>query len=87
MSAAASYKGLRLVEIEGQETLYAVLNKTGSILIFDDNERQVEDYNIVAGAVLTVPDGGRIKKGEILTRVPITSPFFLKRLVGCASAI
>ena len=28
-----SYKGLRLVEIEGQETLYVVLNKTGSILI------------------------------------------------------
>ena len=73
-----SYKGLRLVEIEGQETLYVVLNKTGSILIFDDNERQVEDYNIVAGAVLTVPDGGRIKKGEILARwdphnIPILS--------------
>ncbi|MBT4224324.1 MAG: DNA-directed RNA polymerase subunit beta' [Opitutae bacterium] len=73
-----SYKGLRLVEIDGAEKLFVVLNKTGSILIFDDNERQVEDYNIVAGAVLTVPDEGRIKKGEILARwdphnIPILS--------------
>ena len=75
-----SYKGLRLVEIQGanKEKLYVILNKTGSILIFDENERQVEDYNIVAGAVLTVPDGGRIKKGEILARwdphnIPILS--------------
>jgi DNA-directed RNA polymerase subunit beta' len=63
-----SYKGLRLVEIDGAEKLFVVLNKTGSILIFDENERQVEDYNIVAGAILTVPDEGRIKKGETLAR-------------------
>ena len=75
-----SYKGLRLVEITGpnREPLFVVLNKTGSVLIFDENDRQVEDYNIVAGAILSVPDGERIKKGEILARwdphnIPILS--------------
>jgi DNA-directed RNA polymerase subunit beta' len=73
-----SFKGLRLVEIDGAEKLFIVLNKTGSILILDDNERQVEEYNIVAGAVLAVPDEGHIKKGEILARwdphnIPILS--------------
>ena len=55
-----------------------VLNKTGSVLILDENDRVLEDYKIVVGSVLTQPDGGSIKKGEILAmwdphNIPILS--------------
>ena len=70
------YKNLRIVQtIDGASI---VLNKTGSVLILDDNGRVLEDYKIVAGSVLTQPDGGSIKKGEVLAmwdphNIPILS--------------
>ena len=70
------YKNLRIVQtIDGASI---VLNKTGSVLILDDNGRVLEDYKIVVGSVLTQPDGGSIKKGEILAmwdphNIPILS--------------
>ena len=72
------YKNLRIVQtIDGASI---VLNKTGSVLILDDNGRVLEDYKIVAGSVLTQPDGGSIKKGEVLQcGIHITFQFFLKK--------
>ena len=70
------YKNLRIVQtIDGASI---VLNKTGSVTILDDNGRVLEDYKIVAGSVLTQPDGGSIKKGEVLAmwdphNIPILS--------------
>jgi DNA-directed RNA polymerase subunit beta' len=70
------YKGLRLVEIDGGHAI--VLNKTGSIEILDEDDRELETYHIVVGSLLHVPDGGKVKKGDILAQwnpysIPILS--------------
>ncbi len=71
-----TYAGLRLVSTE--EGASIVLNKTGKIVITDNDGKELENYNIVAGAVLTIPDGNAIEKGEVLAiwdphHVPILS--------------
>jgi len=70
------YKGLRIVQTADGANI--VLNKTGSVQILDEEDREVETYKIVVGSVLTQPDGGEIKKGEILAmwdphNIPILS--------------
>ena len=70
------YRGLRLVTTG--EGINVVVNKTGVILILDDADKELENYNIPAGAVLLKKDGESIKAGEILTQwdphnVPILS--------------
>jgi DNA-directed RNA polymerase subunit beta' len=69
------YKGLRLVSV-GEVNV--VLNKTGSVILMDESEKELETYNIPVGAVLFIPDEGSIKKGEKLAQwdphnVPIIS--------------
>jgi len=58
------YRGLRLVSTA--EGANIVLNKTGTLQILDDNDRELEVYNIVVGSVLTVADGETIEKGSVL---------------------
>ncbi len=70
------YKGLRIVQTADGANI--VLNKTGSVLILDDEGREIENYKIVVGSVLTKDDGGKIEKGEILAmwdphNIPILS--------------
>ncbi len=70
------YRGLRLVSTEDGASI--VLNKTGSIQIVDDDEKELENYNIVVGSVLTVADSLKIEKGAVLAmwdphHVPILS--------------
>lgn len=70
------YKGLRMVQTTDGANI--VLNKNGMVLILDDEDKEVEDYKILAGAVLTIPDGGTIKPGEVLAmwdphNIPILS--------------
>ena len=43
---------------------WIVLNKNGSITIHDEDGRELERYNIVIGSVISVADGGNVKKGE-----------------------
>ena len=55
-----------------------VLNKKGSVLILDEDDREIETYKIVVGSVLTKGDGDSIEKGEILAmwdphNIPILS--------------
>ncbi len=55
-----------------------VLNKTGYISIYDDEGREMERYSAVIGAVISVEDGGRVKKGASFVKwdpynVPILS--------------
>ncbi len=40
------------------------LNKNGVIGIYDEEGRELERHTIVIGAVISVADGGRVKKGE-----------------------
>jgi len=65
------YDELRTVENE--EGKFVVLNKNGSISIRDKDGLELESYPIVIGAVLSVADGGEVKKGgELATWDPST---------------
>ena len=71
------FNGLRLVEV-GDGASRVVLNKTGAVSIIDENEKELETYNIPAGAVLTVRDGDGIEASTQLAQwdpfnVPILS--------------
>lgn len=70
------HKGLRLVQTADGANI--VINKNGMVLILDDEDRELESYNIVAGSVLTISDGGLVKKGDVLAmwdphNIPILS--------------
>ncbi len=70
------YKGLRMVQTADGASI--VLNKTGEVHIVDEDGKVLEDYGIVAGAVLTVQDGGAIEPDTVLAmwdphNIPILS--------------
>jgi DNA-directed RNA polymerase subunit beta' len=76
-SGTLRYQGLRLVEVNNGAAM-VVLNKTGQVFILDENDREIEQYKLPAGAVLTIPDGGTIENGQKLAQwdpfnVPILS--------------
>jgi len=60
------YRGLRLVQTA--EGFNIVLNKTGSIQILDDNDRELEAYPIVVGTFLSVGDGDKVTKGQTIAQ-------------------
>jgi DNA-directed RNA polymerase subunit beta' len=64
-SGVLKYRGLRLVQMEGAAI---VLNKTGSIQILDENDRELEAYPIVVGTVLSVGDGEKVTKGQTIAQ-------------------
>ena len=70
------YNELRLVQLEDGSNI--VLNKNGSISILSEDGRELENHNVVIGAVISVKDGGHVKKGETFVQwdpynVPILS--------------
>jgi DNA-directed RNA polymerase subunit beta' len=70
------YNELRCVELEDGNSF--VLNKNGSISICGEDGRELETHNIVIGSVISVPGGGKVKKGDTLVQwdpynVPILS--------------
>jgi DNA-directed RNA polymerase subunit beta' len=70
------YNDLRIVELEDGNNI--VLNKNGSVSIHDDTGRELEIHNLVVGAVVSVTNSGRVKKGESFVQwdpynVPILS--------------
>src|ERR1043166_8302179 len=63
-----------------QKTAYEiVVNKNGSIAILEaEGGRELESHDVVIGAVISMADGGKIKKGETFVQwdphnVPIIS--------------
>lgn len=75
-AGTVKYHSLRMVQVS--EGVNVVLNKTGSIIIVDENDKELESYNIPAGAVISVGDGDAIEDNETLARwdphnVPILS--------------
>ncbi len=64
------YKSIRSVDVGTAAAANAriVLNKAGVVSIHDENEREVETYNIIIGSVLTIPEGAEVKKGDIIAR-------------------
>lgn len=56
------YHDLRTVaSLDGN---YIALNKNGVLGIYDEEGRELERHTIVIGAVLSVADGGTVKKGQ-----------------------
>jgi len=70
------YNELRLVALDDGSNI--VLNKNGSISILAEDGRELETHNVVIGSVISVSNGGRVKKGETFVQwdpynVPILS--------------
>ncbi|HEX5221626.1 MAG TPA: DNA-directed RNA polymerase subunit beta' [Verrucomicrobiae bacterium] len=70
------YNDLRLVQLEDGSNI--VLNKNGSVSILADDGRELENHTVVIGAVISVADGGKVKKNETFIQwdpynVPILS--------------
>jgi DNA-directed RNA polymerase subunit beta' len=56
------YTDLRVVK--SLENTHIVLNKNGSIAVKAEDGRELERYTVVIGSVISVADGGKVKKGE-----------------------
>jgi DNA-directed RNA polymerase subunit beta' len=70
------YDELRFVQLEDGNNI--VLNKNGSVTILGEDGRELEQHNIVIGSVISVADGGKVKKGDTFVQwdpysVPILS--------------
>ncbi len=70
------YNDLRLVELEDGNNI--VLNKNGNISILAEDGRELENHTVVIGAVISIKDGAKVKKGETFVQwdpynVPILS--------------
>ncbi|MEP6663593.1 MAG: DNA-directed RNA polymerase subunit beta', partial [Verrucomicrobiota bacterium] len=73
---AVRYNDIRLVQLEDGNNI--VLNKNGSISILAEDGRELESHNLVIGSVISVKNGGKVKKGESFVQwdpynVPILS--------------
>ena len=71
-----NYIDLRTVELDDGNCV--VLNKNGSIAIVNEAGRELETHNLVIGSVISVKNGGVVKKGEPIVQwdpynVPIIS--------------
>ena len=70
------YNELRIVQLEDGNNI--VLNKNGSVSILADDGRELENHTVVIGSVISVSDGGKVKKGDTFVQwdpynVPILS--------------
>ena len=70
------YQELRVVALDDGSNI--VLNKNGSLTILSPDGKELETHSIVVGSVITVPDSGNVKKGDIFVEwdaynVPIIS--------------
>ncbi len=56
------YNELRCVKL--QDGNHIVLNKSGTVSVFDAKDNEVENYDVPIGAVLSVASENKVKKGE-----------------------
>jgi len=69
-----------LYTVEGPDGGHIVLNKNGMIGLYDPEGRELERHTIALGSVLSVADGGPVKKGASIAKwdpynVPILSEY------------
>jgi DNA-directed RNA polymerase subunit beta' len=50
--------------VESTDNNFVVLNKNGTVSVHVRDGRELESYNIVIGSVISIADGGTVKKGE-----------------------
>jgi DNA-directed RNA polymerase subunit beta' len=70
------YNDLRLVQLDDGNNI--VLNKNGSVSILGEDGRELENHNVVIGAVISVSDAASVKRGDTFVQwdpynVPILS--------------
>jgi DNA-directed RNA polymerase subunit beta' len=70
------YNDLRIVQLDDGNNI--VLNKNGSVSVLGDDGRELEVHNVVIGAVIAVPPGGKVRRGDTFVQwdpynVPILS--------------
>ncbi|MFM7816718.1 MAG: DNA-directed RNA polymerase subunit beta', partial [Verrucomicrobiota bacterium] len=76
VDATVRFNELRIVELEDGNCI--VLNKNGSLTLLADDGRELETHTIVIGSVISVRNGGKVKKGDTFVQwdpynVPILS--------------
>ena len=54
--------------VQGLDGNWIVLNKNGSITVHNKEGRELERYNVVIGSVVSVADGGSVKKGDVFAQ-------------------
>jgi DNA-directed RNA polymerase subunit beta' len=72
------FNDLRVVQdLDGN---FIALNKNGYVTIHGKEGREVERYNIVLGSTISVPDGGKVKKGDTFVQWdPYNVPILTER--------
>jgi DNA-directed RNA polymerase subunit beta' len=60
------YNELRVVELEDGNNI--VLNKNGSVSIIGEDGRELENHNVVIGAIISFKDGSKVKKTDTLVQ-------------------
>ena len=59
---ALRFNDLRTVQ--ALDGTWIVLNKNGTVTVHNKEGRELESHNVVIGSVISVADGGHVKKGE-----------------------
>ena len=72
------YNDLRIVRsVEGN---WISLTKSGTISIHDEDGKELESHKIVLGAIISVEDGGKVKKGQqVVTWDPYNMPIITEK--------
>jgi DNA-directed RNA polymerase subunit beta' len=70
------YQDLKIVQTK--ENTFIVLNKNGHISIHSEEGRELEKYGVVIGSVISVPEAGKVTKGDAFVKwdpynIPILS--------------
>ncbi len=55
-------------KVRALDGTWIVLNKNGSVGVYDENDREVERYSVVIGSTISVGDGEYVKKGEVFIK-------------------
>jgi DNA-directed RNA polymerase subunit beta' len=61
------FQDIRRVELEDGNSI--VLNKNGIVHVLDEKDGlELETYTVVIGSVIAIPDGGKVKKGQVFVQ-------------------
>ncbi|MEY4691616.1 MAG: DNA-directed polymerase, beta subunit, partial [Verrucomicrobiota bacterium] len=74
--AKVRYNDLRVVSLGDGNNI--VLNKNGTVSLLAPDGKELDTHSIVVGSIISVPDGGQVKKGDVFIEwdaynVPIIS--------------
>ncbi len=65
-SGIVKYEGIKSIKIDDESDKHIVTGRSGSVMIYDDENRLLTKYDVPYGAVLQVKEGAFIQKGDML---------------------